>query len=98
MEAMLMGTTVTTGKPIKPATASARTEARCIVRRTDLQHWLAAMVAHRDMLLGEYVVAHPELSMKQIALRFELTQPEVSRIATRLGVTRKRGRHKKGNY
>ena len=56
------------------------------------------MTAHRDSLLVEYVEAHPELSMKQIALRFELTQPEVSRIANRFGVTRKRGRHKKGNY
>ena len=95
---MLIGTAVTAGRPTKPATKSPRTEARRIVRRTDLQHWLAALVAHRDNLLMQYVVAHPELSMKQIAVRFELTQPEVSRIANRLGVTRKRGRHKKGNY
>ena len=79
-------------------TESTRTEARRIVRRTDLQHMLTAMVAHRDNLLMEYVIEHPELSMTQIALRFELTQPEVSRITNRFGVTRKRGRHKKGNY
>jgi hypothetical protein len=98
MEAMLMETTFAAGKPTQPTTESARKDARRIVRRTDLQHWLAAMTTHRDMLLVEYVEAHPELSMKQIALRFELTQPEVSRIANRFGVTRKRGRHKKGNY
>ena len=98
MEAMPMETTVTADKPTQPATEYGQTDARCIVRRTDLQHWLAAMTAHRDSLLVEYVEAHPELSMKQIALRFGLTQPEVSRIANRFGVTRKRGRHKKGNY
>lgn len=95
MEATLNGATVTEGKPIQPSTEHAQAEARCIVRRTELQHMLAAIVDHRDVLLVQYIEAHPELSMEQIAVRFELTQPEVSRIANRLGVTRKRGRPRK---
>jgi DNA-binding MarR family transcriptional regulator len=96
METTLIETTFLSDEPTRAATE--RKEARRIFRRTDLQHWLAAMVTDRDMLLVKYVLAHPELSMKQIALRFGLTQPEVSRIANRLGVTRKRGRRKKRNY
>jgi predicted XRE-type DNA-binding protein len=70
---------------------TAHEEAKKIITRVDLNHMLDAMVARRDDLLVQYIEMHPELRLDQIAEKFALTQPEVSRIMKRHGVQRPRG-------
>ena len=69
----------------------AQEEAKNIITRVDLNHMLEAMVARRDDLLVQYVELHPQLRLDEIAEKFALTQPEVSRIMKRHGVQRPRG-------
>jgi ApbE superfamily uncharacterized protein (UPF0280 family) len=69
----------------------AQEEAKNIITRVELNKMLDAMVACRDHLLIEYVEMHPELRLDEIALKFALTQPEVSRIMKRHGMQRPRG-------
>jgi DNA-directed RNA polymerase specialized sigma54-like protein len=52
---------------------------------------LDAIVARRDDLLVQYIEMHPQLRLDEIAQKFTLTQPEVSRIMKRHGVQRPRG-------
>jgi DNA-directed RNA polymerase specialized sigma54-like protein len=69
----------------------AQEEAKKIITRVELNHMLDAIVARRDDLLVHYIEMHPELRLDEIAEKFALTQPEVSRIMKRHGVQRPRG-------
>lgn len=69
----------------------AQEETKNIITRVELNKMLDAMVASRDLLLVQYIEMHPELRLDEIAVKFALTQPEVSRIMKRHGVQRPRG-------
>ena len=69
----------------------AQEETKNIITRVELNKMLDIMVASRDRMLIEYIEMHPELRLDQIAEKFALTQPEVSRIMKRHGVQRPRG-------
>ncbi|MGA8733659.1 MAG: hypothetical protein WB558_07030 [Terriglobales bacterium] len=69
----------------------AQEEAKNIITRVELNKMLDAMVASRDHLLVQYIEIHPQLRLDEIAEKFALTQPEVSRIMKRHGVQRPRG-------
>ena len=69
----------------------AQEETKSIITRVELNKMLDAMVASRDLLLVQYTEMHPELRLDEIAVKFALTQPEVSRIMKRHGVQRPRG-------
>lgn len=69
----------------------AQEEAKNIITRVELNKMLDAMVASRDHLLVQYIEMHAELRLDEIAEKFALTQPEVSRIMKRHGVQRPRG-------
>jgi hypothetical protein len=69
----------------------AQEEAKNIITRVELNKMLDAMVASRDHLLVQYIEIHPQLRLVEIAEKFALTQPEVSRIMKRHGVQRPRG-------
>ena len=69
----------------------AQEETKNIITRVELNKMLDIMVASRDRMLIEYIEMHPELRLDEIAEKFALTQPEVSRIMKRHGVQRPRG-------
>lgn len=62
-----------------------------IITREQLNNTLGQAVALRDRLLCQYVVGHPEENLNDIAAKFTLTQPEVSRIIHKNGIRRPRG-------
>jgi len=62
------------------------------MHRDELKRRLAELKAHRDQLLVDYVMCHPEMGYEQVGKQFGLVAEHVSLIARRRGVTRKRGK------
>lgn len=66
-----------------------------ILHRDELKRRLAELKGHRDRLLINYIMRHPEMTYDQVGNQFGLVAEHVSQIARRGGVARKRGRKTK---